>query len=439
MHHGLSPLCPHMASHLLSLLIGKQPRWDLPALAFLVEVSLMASAAWLSCLPALWPLVAAAAWDAARARCCCLGPALCGSGLLPAMSPVTALCLSAPGVSGLEPTRSQCPVGRIQAPAKRVQGQAAPAAQRPRGAQQGALAGEKGAVAEAALAGWGWGTQTFGLGWALAAEAAAPSSPASRFSCPSAPSSSWCCSHSWLHSTASSCTQSGEIRGLYQHLLEQLADPDAEMVWMTLSVLTHVLQDRDHKIPSITTLKLAEAVLPHFDNVRLCAPSQGHWMLPGNFVLSAVLGLLPQWAWSSWCLGLFLSFQDNSQVQLLSIQLFSKVMELVVEKRDEPLTRIPAPRTPLPALGRVGRLGRCWAQGAPGRGAEPAPSLRSPQLLQDESQVAEQLRWALPRLQSPQRPLREVAVRIIGERRPFPPPGPAAAPAAGAAPRPLQP
>ncbi|XP_064256936.1 uncharacterized protein LOC135287576 [Passer domesticus] len=37
MRCGLSPLCPHMASHLLSLLIGKQPRWDLPALAFLVE------------------------------------------------------------------------------------------------------------------------------------------------------------------------------------------------------------------------------------------------------------------------------------------------------------------------------------------------------------------------------------------------------------------
>ncbi|XP_058660309.1 uncharacterized protein LOC131557256 [Ammospiza caudacuta] len=35
-------------------------------------------------------------------------------------------------------------------------------------------------------------------------------------------------------------------------------------------------------------------------------------------------------------------------------------------------------------------------------------------LLQDESQVAEHLRWALPHLQSPQRPLREAAVRFIG-------------------------
>ncbi|KAM3672036.1 uncharacterized protein VK521_003384 [Ammospiza maritima maritima] len=35
-------------------------------------------------------------------------------------------------------------------------------------------------------------------------------------------------------------------------------------------------------------------------------------------------------------------------------------------------------------------------------------------LLQDESRVAEHLRWALPHLQSPQRPLREAAVRFIG-------------------------
>ncbi|XP_071312659.1 uncharacterized protein [Agelaius tricolor] len=35
-------------------------------------------------------------------------------------------------------------------------------------------------------------------------------------------------------------------------------------------------------------------------------------------------------------------------------------------------------------------------------------------LLQDESRAAEQLRWALPHLRSPQRPLREAAVRFIG-------------------------
>ncbi|XP_064252654.1 maestro heat-like repeat-containing protein family member 6 [Passer domesticus] len=173
MRCGLSPLCPHMASHLLSLLIGKQPRWDLPALAFLVEL--------LECLD-LSQHGPSALWVVSRHL-----PSECRDRLL--------LQLRGLVVLSKEPSLSR------------------------------------------------------------------------------------------------------EIRSLYQHLLEQLADPNAEMVWMTLSVLTHVLQDKDHKIASITALKLAEALLPHFDN-------------------------------------------DNSQVQLLSIQLFSKVMELVVEEGEEPLTRI---------------------------------------------------------------------------------------------------
>lgn len=82
--------------HLFRLLSGEEPRRDLPALAFLVEVSPMASAASRSCLPALCPLVAAAARDGARALCCCLGPALHARGLVPAGSPVTPLCLSGP-------------------------------------------------------------------------------------------------------------------------------------------------------------------------------------------------------------------------------------------------------------------------------------------------------------------------------------------------------
>lgn len=62
---------------------------------------------------------------------------------------------------------------------------------------------------------------------------------------------------------------------------------------MTLSGLTDMLQDKGLKPPSLTLLKLAESLLPLFENVRLCAPSQGHWTLPGNFVPRAVLGLCP--------------------------------------------------------------------------------------------------------------------------------------------------
>lgn len=188
-----SKLMPfRIVCHLFRLLSGEEPCQDLPALAFFVEVSPMASAASLSCLPALCPLVAAAARDGARALCCCLGPALHACGLVPAGSPVTPLCLSGPlrspfpALAGLEWRQGQRSGDHVQEPAERVQGEASPGAQRPCGAQQGSLHGEKGAAAEAALAAWGWGTQSPGLGWASGTEAAVPSSPASRFSCPSA-------------------------------------------------------------------------------------------------------------------------------------------------------------------------------------------------------------------------------------------------------------
>ncbi|XP_064246768.1 maestro heat-like repeat-containing protein family member 6 [Passer domesticus] len=287
MRRGLTPLCPYMASHLLSLLIGKQPRCHLPALAFLVEL--------LECLD-LSQHGPSALWVVSRHL-----PSKCRDRLR--------LQLRGLVVLSKEPSLS------------------------------------------------------------------------------------------------------GEIRGLYQHLLEQLADPDAEMVWMTLSVLTHVLQKKDLKIPSITALKLAEPLLPHFDN-------------------------------------------DNSQMQLLSIQLFSKVLELVVEEGEEPLTRIVS-QSLLPLFLRwhdenlhVAKASHeallCAARFL--RRTDLEELLTKEQrmkfaqslLLQDASRAAEHLRWALLRLQSPQRPLREAAVRIIGEpraRRPSPPPGPAAAapPALGAA------
>lgn len=56
---------------------------------------------------------------------------------------------------------------------------------------------------------------------------------------------------------------------------------------MTLSVFMNVLQEKNILVSarcSTTALKLAEALVPLFDNVRLCAPIHRHWMLPGNFV-----------------------------------------------------------------------------------------------------------------------------------------------------------
>ncbi|XP_027518327.1 maestro heat-like repeat-containing protein family member 1 [Corapipo altera] len=72
MRRVLGPSYGLLARHLLGLLSREGPRWELPALAFLVEVSPMASAAWPRCLPlsALWqpqlpgtvPAPCAAAW-----------------------------------------------------------------------------------------------------------------------------------------------------------------------------------------------------------------------------------------------------------------------------------------------------------------------------------------------------------------------------------------
>ncbi|XP_059708293.1 maestro heat-like repeat-containing protein family member 6 [Haemorhous mexicanus] len=177
------------------------------------------------------------------------------------------------------------------------------------------------------------------------------------------------------------------IRGLYPHLVQQLADPDAEMVGMTLCVLTRVLQDKDLVLPSVTALKLAEPLPPHFEN-------------------------------------------DNSHVQLLSIRLFGKVTELVVEEGENPLTTIVS-QSLLPLFLRwhdenlhvskaSGEALLCAARLLKRRDLEEL--LRKEQrmkfaerlLLQDESRAAEHLRWALPYLQSPQRPVRRAAVRIIG-------------------------
>ncbi|XP_036261440.1 maestro heat-like repeat-containing protein family member 6 [Molothrus ater] len=261
MRHGLTPLCPFMASHLLSLLIGKRPRWHLPALAFLVEL--------LECLD-----------------------------------------LSQHGPSALAVVSrhlpSQCRDGL-------------------RLALRGLVVLSK----EPSLA--------------------------------------------------------GGIRGLYQHLLQQLADPDAEMVWMTLCALRDMLQDKDLKPPSVTALKLAEPLLQHFEN-------------------------------------------DNSHVRLLSIQLFCKVMELVEEEGENPpMTIVSQSLLPLFLHWHDENLHVAQASGEALLGA--ARFLRSDLeqllmkgqrmqfaerlLLQDESRAAEHLRWALPHLRSPQRPVRQAAVGII--------------------------
>ncbi|XP_074396550.1 uncharacterized protein LOC141729058 [Zonotrichia albicollis] len=121
---------------------------------------------------------------------------------------------------------------------------------------------------------------------------------------------------------------------------------------------------------------------------------------------------------------------DNSHVQLLSIQLFGKLMELVVEEGDNALTTVVSQSLlPLFLHWHHENLHVAEACGEALLGAarflrrrDLEELLRQKRrmkfveslLLQDESRAAEHLRWALPHLQSPQRPLREAAVRFIG-------------------------
>ncbi|KAM4752004.1 maestro heat-like repeat-containing protein family member 7 [Cyanocitta cristata] len=81
---------------------------------------------------------------------------------------------------------------------------------------------------------------------------------------------------------------------LSQQLVELLGDADGEVIRMSLSVFMNMLENKDILVSSTTAPKLAEALLPLFAN-------------------------------------------DNSNVQILSIHLFCKVMELVVDEGKKPL------------------------------------------------------------------------------------------------------
>ncbi|XP_064497303.1 uncharacterized protein LOC135406795 isoform X2 [Pseudopipra pipra] len=86
------------------------------------------------------------------------------------------------------------------------------------------------------------------------------------------------------------------ILALTESLTEVLKDKDGELVDMTLSVLSDVIRDADVPIASSIAVQLAEALLPLFEN-------------------------------------------DTSHVQLLSIQLFQVLMELVEEDRKKLLEK----------------------------------------------------------------------------------------------------
>ncbi|XP_056351733.1 maestro heat-like repeat-containing protein family member 6 [Oenanthe melanoleuca] len=176
------------------------------------------------------------------------------------------------------------------------------------------------------------------------------------------------------------------ICSLSQKLLELLGDADGEVVGMTLRVFTNVLQNKDILISSTTAPKLAEALLELFDN-------------------------------------------DHGHVQLLSIHLFCKVMELVVDEGKKSLKRI-VNKSLYPLLiychdenKQLAKAARealhCAAKFLKRRNLMQLLKKEQPLkfaeclLAEDRSRAAEHLRQALPYLESPQEPLREGASRFM--------------------------
>ncbi|XP_053803458.1 maestro heat-like repeat-containing protein family member 6 isoform X2 [Vidua chalybeata] len=177
------------------------------------------------------------------------------------------------------------------------------------------------------------------------------------------------------------------IRSLTQSLMGLLQDADAEVVVLILSVFLNELQDRATLISSPTALQLAEVLQPLID-------------------------------------------KDNSHVQVLSIQLFREVMELVMDNGKKPLKKHVS-KSLLPLFFHCHDENWCVAEASQEAllcGAKFLKRRKLKQLVEkeqpwkfaevllaeDRSRAAEHLRRARPYLQSPQEPLREAAVRFMG-------------------------
>ncbi|XP_023801822.1 maestro heat-like repeat-containing protein family member 7 [Cyanistes caeruleus] len=182
------------------------------------------------------------------------------------------------------------------------------------------------------------------------------------------------------------------IHSLCRSFLQLLSDTDEEVVSMSLSVFTNMLQKKNLLLSRTAAPKIAEPLLMLFDH-------------------------------------------DKSHVQVLSIHLFCKVMDLVVDEGKKPLERL-VNQSLLPLIlhchdenWRVANASwetlHCAATFLNNTDlqrvlkTENLSKITECVLAQDESRAAEYLHRALPYLDSPQEPLREAAVRFIGTVRKF--------------------
>ncbi|XP_032552659.1 uncharacterized protein LOC116791087 [Chiroxiphia lanceolata] len=177
------------------------------------------------------------------------------------------------------------------------------------------------------------------------------------------------------------------VQSLTESLLELLWDADGELVGMALSVLINQVQDRDIPISTPTALELAEALQTLF----------GH---------------------------------DNIHVQLLSIYLFQKVMELAVDKSKQ-LLKTHVIYSLLPLFFHWHHENQDVAEASRGALLRALRFLKRRDLknlleadkpwcffdclLESEKKRVVEFMWqALPFLESPQEPLQELALRFIG-------------------------
>ncbi|XP_051652281.1 maestro heat-like repeat-containing protein family member 6 [Manacus candei] len=242
------------------------------------------------------------------------------------------------------------------------------------------------------------------------------------------------------------------IRSLNESLLELLQDADTDTVQMTLSVFINVLGLKVIEISSPIALKLLEVLRPLFDNEH--SQLQQLSMLLFRELMEVTerskslkphvyLSLVPfYFNWHNenqrvaeasrralFGAAKFLKWRDLEN--LVTMEQPWRFPECLVRTAPKPQPLAPlehpalcSPQTRPQRLlagpqGSAGRGAPCWGQGAPGQGAEPEPSLpsvpwRSLQLEKDRSRVGQYVRQALPFLESPEEPLRKLAIKFLG-------------------------
>ncbi|XP_027760316.1 uncharacterized protein LOC114068419 [Empidonax traillii] len=184
-------------------------------------------------------------------------------------------------------------------------------------------------------------------------------------------------------------SMANSILALTGSLTEVLKNKDAEVVGKTLSVFCEVLQDRDVPIAGSIALQLAEALLPLFEN-------------------------------------------DTSHVQLLSIRLFQVLMRLVEEEGKEPLEKNVC-QSLLPLFYHMYDENQHVAQASWETLLQATKFLKKENLeelletdemwrfgecllAEDRSRANEYLRQSVSYLHSPQKSVREAAIRLTARQ-----------------------